>query len=31
MYVGCDMSELNMVFKEDWKNSEFVYFYYVFQ
>ncbi|ADM36924.1 MULTISPECIES: hypothetical protein [Bacillus] len=31
MYVGRDMSELNMVSKEDWKNSELAYFHHAFQ
>lgn len=31
MYVGRDMSELNMVSKKDWKNSELAYFHHAFQ
>ncbi|WP_372402582.1 hypothetical protein ACCO40_04675 [Bacillus spizizenii] len=31
MYVGRDMSELNMVSKENWKNSELAYFHHAFQ
>ncbi|WP_153530079.1 hypothetical protein [Bacillus sp. TYF-B5-5] len=31
MYVGRDMSELNMVSKKDWKNSELAYFQHAFQ
>ncbi|MCY8029517.1 hypothetical protein MOB47_08475 [Bacillus inaquosorum] len=31
MYVGRDMSELNMISKEDWKNSELAYFHHAFQ
>ncbi|MEC0588067.1 hypothetical protein P8840_17950 [Bacillus spizizenii] len=31
MYVGREMSELNMVSKEDWKNSELAYFHHAFQ
>ncbi|MCY7783134.1 MULTISPECIES: hypothetical protein [unclassified Bacillus (in: firmicutes)] len=31
MYVGRDMSELNMVSKKEWKNSELAYFHHAFQ
>lgn len=31
MYVGRDMSELNMVSKKGWKNSELAYFHHAFQ
>ena len=31
MYVGRDMSELNMVSIKDWKNSELAYFHHAFQ
>ncbi|WP_086343606.1 hypothetical protein [Bacillus subtilis] len=31
MYVGRDMSELNIVSKKDWKNSELAYFHHAFQ
>lgn len=31
MYVGRNMSELNMVSKKDWKNSELAYFHHAFQ
>lgn len=31
MYVGRDTSELNMVSKKDWKNSELAYFHHAFQ
>lgn len=31
MCVGRDMSELNMVSKKDWKNSELAYFHHAFQ
>ncbi|TDY54511.1 hypothetical protein [Bacillus subtilis] len=31
MYVGRDMSELNMVSKKDWKKSELAYFHHAFQ
>lgn len=31
MYVGRDMSELNMVSKKYWKNSELAYFHHAFQ
>ncbi|MRX73895.1 hypothetical protein GJU40_17305 [Bacillus lacus] len=31
MYVGRDMSELGMMSKKDWKNSELAHFHHSFQ
>ncbi|MCY8980575.1 hypothetical protein [Bacillus halotolerans] len=31
MYVGRDMSELTMISKKDWKNSELAFFHHAFQ
>lgn len=29
MYIGCDMIELMMILKNEWKEDELVYFYYL--